>query len=87
MQTVYVDVLIALNLLISWAMLRTCGELCRRRAGRGRMGARLAARGMSSLIILLPPLPGPVLLILRLALAMGLGPLAFRWEGGRGSCG
>ena len=58
MQTVYVDVLIALNLLISWAMLRTCGELCRRRAGRGRMALASLLGGMSSLIILLPQLPG-----------------------------
>lgn len=83
MQTVYVDVLIALNLLISWAMLRTCGELCRRRAGRGRMALASLLGGMSSLIILLPQLPGPALVILRLALAMGLVRLAFRWEGGR----
>ncbi len=81
MQTVYVDVLIALNLILTWAMLRTCGELCRRQASRGRMAAAAMLGGLSSLVILLPALPEGVLLLCRLLLAMGLIRVAFRWEG------
>lgn len=83
MQTVYVDVLVASNLLITWAMLRTCGELCRRKAGRGRMAAASLLGGASALLILLPELPGAVLAVFRLLLAMGLVRMAFRWEGWR----
>lgn len=82
-QTVYVDVLVALNLLITWAMLRTCGELCRRKGGRGRMAAASLLGGASALLILLPELPWTMLAIFRLLLALGLVRMAFRWEGWR----
>ena len=83
MQTVYIDVLVALNLLLTWAMLRACGELCHRAARKGRMALASGIGGISSLVILLPELPWGALLVLRLLLSGLLVRAAFRWEGWR----
>ena len=83
MQTIYLDVLVALNLYITWAMLYCCGVLTHRKAGRLRMGLGALAGGLSALIMLLPDLPAAALFIIRLALAGGIILIAFGWQGKR----
>ena len=83
MQTIYLDVLVALNLYITWAMLYCCGVLTHRKAGRLRMGLGALAGGLSALIMLLPDLPAAALFIIRLALAGGIIFIAFGWQGKR----
>lgn len=81
MQTIYLDVLVALNLYITWAMLYCCGVLTHRKAGKLRMGLGALAGGISSLIMLLPDLPAAVLFPIRLVLAGGIVFIAFGWQG------
>jgi stage II sporulation protein GA (sporulation sigma-E factor processing peptidase) len=82
-QTIYLDVLVALNLYITWAMLYCTGLLTHRKAGRLRMGLGALAGGLSALILLLPQLPGVLLGLLRLGLAGGIILIAFGWQGWR----
>lgn len=81
MQTIYLDVLVALNLYITGAMLYCCGVLTHRKAGKLRMGLGALAGGLSSLIMLLPDLPLAVLFPIRLVLAGGIVWIAFGWQG------
>ena len=84
MQTIYLDVLVALNLYITWAMLYCCGVLTHRRPGKLRMGLGALAGGLSALIMLLPDLPAAVLFPVRLALAGGIVLIAYGWQGWQG---
>ena len=84
MQTIYLDVLVALNLYITWAMLYCCSVLTHRKAGRPRIGLGALAGGLSALIMLLPDLGAAALFPIRLALAGGIILIAFGWQGLRG---
>ena len=55
-QTIYLDVLVALNLMLTWAMLRCTALLGHRHAGRGRIAAGSLAGGAAALVMLLPGL-------------------------------
>ena len=76
-QTIYLDVLVALNLMLTWAMLRCTALLCHCHAGRGRIAAGSLAGGLAALVMLLPGLSTVVLMVVRLAVAGGIVLLAF----------
>ena len=69
MVTVYVDVLVALNLYVTWFLLLAAERLAGSRASRLRRGLAALAGGLSSLAIFLPELPFPLLFLGKLALA------------------
>lgn len=69
MVTIYLDVLIGLNLYISWMLLLCVERLCASRLHIGRRAIGALLGGASSLLILLPPLPFWMLLIIRLGIA------------------
>ena len=71
------DVLVALNLMLTWAMLRCTALLCHCHAGRGRIAAGSLAGGLAALVMLLPGLSTVVLMVVRLAVAGGIVLLAF----------
>lgn len=81
MQTIYLDVLVVLNLYITWAMLYCCSILTHRKAGKLRMGLGALAGGISSMIMLLPNLPGALLFLIRFMLAGCIVWIAFGWQG------
>ncbi|MBQ4051245.1 MAG: sigma-E processing peptidase SpoIIGA [Oscillospiraceae bacterium] len=80
MTEIYLDVLIGLNLYITWALLDCCELLGHLRAKRGRKGLASVLGGISSLMILLPELSAFPLMVLRFLLAAVLTYTAF------GSC-
>lgn len=74
---IYLDVLIGLNICITWALFDCCELFCRVRAARGRKGLASLIGGLSSLLILLPEIGTAVLTLLRLLLAALLTFIAF----------
>ncbi len=76
-QTVYLDVLVALNLMLTWAMLRCTALLNHAHASRLRIAAASLAGGLSALVMLLPGLSAMVLTAVRLAAAGGIVLIAF----------
>ena len=80
---VYVDILVLVNGVIGAFLLRCAARLCGCRAEGWRFLLGSAAAGLSSLILLLPPLPDAVLWLLKLGSAAlivlaGLCYLVFR---------
>ena len=82
-QTIYLDVLVALNLMLTWAMLRCTALLGHRHAGRGRIAAGSLAGGAAALVMLLPGLSPAVLAAVRLAVAAGIVLITFGRQPGR----
>lgn len=77
---IYVDVLVLVNVIAGWFMLRCTASFARRPQRVARMIAAAACAGFSSLVILLPPLPTPVTALMRLVLAAGIVRVAFPYE-------
>lgn len=77
---IYVDVLVLVNMIAGWFLLRCAAEFARRPQHRGRMLAAAAAAGGSSLVILLPPLPALAAGAVKLALAAAIVRIAFPFE-------
>ena len=77
MTEIYLDVLIGLNVCITWALFDCCELFCRVRAARGRKGLASLVGGLSSLLILLPEMNTAALTLLRLLLAVLLTFIAF----------
>ena len=80
MTEIYLDVLIGLNLYITWALFNCCELLGHIRAVRWRKGLASLAGGLSSLLILWPELGALPLILLRLGLAAILVLIAFGWN-------
>ncbi len=59
-QTVYIDILLSVNLLTDYVLLRAASRLAGRVCSRARMCAASAVGAACSLVILLPPQPLPV---------------------------
>ncbi len=86
MVTIYLDILLILNWWIDYLLLL---GVCRILGGGGRpwrlvLGALVGA--LSCLILFLPPLPVLVTLLLKLAAALLMVLVAFRWQGFSGLC-
>lgn len=81
MPVIYLDVLLALNLFIDYLLLRATARLLRLpcRSARLLLGAAIGAA--CACVILLPPLPAPLDLLLRLSGAALLVLAAFAWHG------
>lgn len=77
MTEIYLDVLIGLNIYITWALFDCCELLGHLRAKRFRKGLASVLGGFSSLLILLPELHPAILTVIRLALAVFLTFTAF----------
>ncbi|MDD6034214.1 MAG: sigma-E processing peptidase SpoIIGA [Oscillospiraceae bacterium] len=81
MTEIYLDVLVGLNLYITWALFHCCELLGHFRAKTGRKALASLLGGLSSLLILLPDLQLLPLLLLRMGLAALLTLTAFGWSG------
>lgn len=80
-QTVYVDVLVAVNVFITYFLLRAVAGFLNLPVRRGRMAAASAAGGMSSLLILLPEMPAVPSALGKLLLSGGIVAIAFGYGG------
>ena len=76
-RTVYVDVLLSVNLLVDYFLLLWVNRYFALQAGRLRILAGAAAGASGSLLILLPDLPEWVLIPLNLLLCFGMVSAAF----------
>ena len=77
---IYVDVLVLVNTIAGWFLLRCTAAFARRPQHGVRMAAAAAAAGLSSLAILLPPLPAALSIVMKLALAAVIVRAAFPFE-------
>lgn len=81
MRTViYADVLIIVNLIVNYFLLRAVGALTGGGSGRLRLLAGAALGGLYSLVIFLDRIPAPLLVCLSLAVAALLVLTAFGWR-------
>ena len=80
------DVLIALNLYITWFLLLAAERLAESRSPAWRRGLASLAGGVASLTILLPELPFLVLLLEKLGLAAAITWIAGGYGGWRRFC-
>ncbi len=83
MPVLYLDVLMAVNLLIDFLLLSVTARLLRLPGKKGRLLAGASAGALSSCMILLPAMPAAVSVLLKLAAAAAVVRLAFRWFGWR----
>ena len=86
MTVVYVDMLLGLNLVIDYVLICGCARVLQLPAVRGRMIAAAAVGALSSLLILLPPMPTALSLLCKLGTALLMVPIAFRCASFRRFC-
>ncbi len=77
MTVIYVDMLLALNLVIDYLLLSGCARVLQLPMVRGRVIASAAVGALSSLMILLPPMNTVLTLISKLGVALIMVPIAF----------
>ncbi|MGN0593348.1 MAG: sigma-E processing peptidase SpoIIGA [Ruminococcus sp.] len=70
MHTIYIDVLLILNLYVNWLLLKGTAKLTHSRLSSVRCLMAAAAGSLTSLTILLPAMPSALTLLLRLLTAM-----------------
>lgn len=70
--TVYVDILLCVNLYINYLLLQLTQKALRQRFRKKRVLLASAIGAVCSLVMLLPPLPGLLLFAIRLLLALGI---------------
>ncbi len=70
MHTIYIDVLLILNLYVNWLLLRGTAKLTHSRLSGVRCLIAASAGSLCSLLILLPTLPGILTLLIKLLTAM-----------------
>ncbi|MBQ8688041.1 MAG: sigma-E processing peptidase SpoIIGA [Ruminococcus sp.] len=70
MHTIYLDVLLILNLYVNWLLLRGTAKLTHSRLSGGRCLLAAFAGSLTALTILLPALPGIFTLLVKLLTAM-----------------
>ncbi len=70
MRTVYIDVLLILNLYVNWLLLRGTARLTHIRLTRGRCILAAALGSLTSLTVLLPSLSMPLTLLVKLSTAI-----------------
>ena len=80
MPVIYIDVLLALNLFIDFLLLTATGRVLRlpRKRGRLVLGSMLGAA--SCCLVLIPGLPDPLSLLLKLGAAALIVRISFRWQ-------
>ncbi len=77
MTVIYVDMLLGLNLVIDYILVCGCARVLQLPASRGRLIAAAGVGALSSLLILLPPLPAALSLLCKLGTALLMVPIAF----------
>ncbi len=80
-QTVYVDVLLAVNLFINYFLLLAAAKFLAVRRLRLRLLAAAALGAAYALTMLLPPVPMALALLMKLAMSASLVLVAFPWGG------
>ena len=83
MPVLYLDVLIAVNLLIDFLLLSAAARILRLPVRKGRLLAGASVGALSCCMILLPPLPAAVSVLLKLAAAALVIRVTFRGFGWR----
>lgn len=83
MPVLYLDVLIAVNLLIDFLLLSAAARILRLPVRKGRLLAGASVGALSCCMILLPPFPAAVSVLLKLAAAALVIRVTFRWFGWR----
>ncbi len=78
MTVIYVDMLLGLNLVIDYVLVCGCARVLQLPAVRGRMIAAAGVGALSSLLILLPPMPTALSLLCKFGTALLMIPIAFR---------
>lgn len=86
MTVIYVDMLLGLNLVIDYMLVCGCARVLQLPASRGRMIAAAAVGALSSLLILLPPMPTVLSLLCKLSTALLMVPIAFACSSLRQFC-
>lgn len=85
MKTViYLDVLLLVNFLVAYLLLRAVGFVCGAPPGFWRTCAGASLAALTTLILLAPPLPAPVSLLYQTASAAGVCRASFPFRGWRG---
>ena len=64
-MTIYADILIVVNIYITFFMLKTCFFILRRSVSTGRLLAASLFGGFSSLAVLLPPMPAWAVMLIK----------------------
>ena len=77
MTVVYVDMLLGLNLVIDYVLVCGCARVLQLPSDRRRMIGAAAVGALSSLLILLPPMPTALSLLCKLGTALLMVPIAF----------
>lgn len=80
---VYLDILLAVNFLAGYFLLRAAAKLAGCLCGRGRALAGAAVAAASTLVLLAPALPPPLALGYKLVSAAAVALAAFGWHGPR----
>ena len=84
MKTViYLDVLLLVNFVVGYLLIRAAGFACGRCPPFGRNLLGGCAAALTTLVLFLPPLPGALQLLLQLAGAAAVVRAAFPWPGRR----
>lgn len=86
MVTVYADVLVGMNLYVTWFLLLASERLAGVRSSALRRGLAALCGGLASLLIFLPELPFPLLFFGKLLLAAGIVWIAGGYGGWRRFC-
>lgn len=82
-QTVYVDVLTAVNFFINYFLLLACAKFLSLPAKRGRLAAAAGIGALFSLSILLPEFPAAISLGMKLLMSAVIVLCAFGWHSAR----
>lgn len=80
-QTIYVDVLMAVNFFINYFLLLACAKFLALPAKRGRLAAASGVGAVFSLAVLLPELPAAVSLAVKLLMSVAIVLCAFGFGG------
>ena len=83
-QTVYADVLLALNFVINYFLLLSVGRIMRAKISRVGICLGAAFGAACSLTLFLPPMPFFLNFLIKLAICSGMILISFRLNGGRG---
>ena len=78
-QTIYVDVLISVNLFINYFLLLSVAKILNLKTIKKRLILSAFVGAMYSLIILLPPMNGIFSLVIKLFMSASIVVLAFKW--------
>lgn len=82
-EVIYADVLVVLNIYVTYALLSLTGIICRKKRSPVRLLLSSAAAGAYSLVILVPDINGILLAMSRIPFALLLVYLAFSFPGKR----